>query len=180
MGIDGAPRAWFTRPPTKVTKNRGFVRGRPLGVVALVVHPVYAELGLLDATGVPQWLQLAGRLTLTALAAAARCGSPAPGSAHEAPDEEIRTESRSLCVKCDHVVPDAPFCANCRRGRARVLAPLAQEPGHDRPIRLAEEPAAGHDRRINHRNSCAPATFETPQPPKHGSRKVALVLGVRS
>ncbi|WP_415795826.1 zinc ribbon domain-containing protein [Mycolicibacterium frederiksbergense] len=62
---------WFTRPPTKVTKNRGFVRGT-LVAIALVVISVYAGLGLLDVARFPQWVQLAGHLTLTA----ARSGSP--------------------------------------------------------------------------------------------------------
>ncbi|MGA9374974.1 MAG: zinc ribbon domain-containing protein [Mycobacterium sp.] len=168
---------WFTRPPTKVTKNRGIVRGALIGV-ALVVIAVYAALGLLDVARVPQWLQLAGHLTLTALALLALRIGLHLALLHEAQDE-IRTEEPILCVECDHVVPDAPFCANCGAAMHASSRRSRRTRRDDRPIRVAEEPAAGQivDGLIPG-YSVHPGTFETHQPPKTSFRKVALVLGV--
>lgn len=168
---------WFTRPPTKVTKNRGFVRGT-LIVIAVVVIAVYAGLGLLDVARFPQWLQLAGHLTLTALALLALRIGLHLALLHETQDE-IRTDEPILCVECDHVVPDAPFCAYCgaamhassRRSR-RILR-------DDRPIRLAEEPATGEIVvGLKPGYSLHAGTYEALQPPKTSFRKVALVLGI--
>ncbi|MCF6385679.1 zinc ribbon domain-containing protein [Mycobacterium sp. MBM] len=168
---------WFTRPPTKVNKNRGFVRGT-LIVIAVVVIAVYAGLGLLDVARFPQWLQLAGHLTLTALALLALRIGLHLALLHETQDE-IRTDEPILCVECDHVVPDAPFCAYCgaamhassRRSR-RILR-------DDRPIRLAEEPATGEIVvGLKPGYSLHAGTYEALQPPKTSFRKVALVLGI--
>ena len=61
---------------------------------------------------------------------------------HEAQDE-IRTDEPILCMECNHVVPDAPFCATAGC-HARIVTTVTQERGaNERPIRLAEEPADG-------------------------------------
>ena len=100
---------WFTRPPNKVDQNRGFVGGT-LVLIALVVIAVYAGLGLVDVARFPQWLQLALHLTLTGLALLALRIGLHLALLHEAQDE-IRTDEPILCMECNHVVPDAPFCA---------------------------------------------------------------------
>ena len=168
---------WFTRPPTKVNKNRGFVRGT-LIVIALVVVAVYAGLGLLDVARFPQWLQLAGHLTLTALALLALRIGLHLALLHEAQDE-IRTDEPILCVECDHVVPDAPFCANCGAAMHASSRRSRRTRRDDRPIRLAEEPATGEIVvGLKPGYSLHAGTFEALEPPKTSFRTVALVLGI--
>jgi hypothetical protein len=168
---------WFTRPPTKVNKNRGFVRGT-LIVIALVVVAVYAGLGLLDVARFPQWLQLAGHLTLTALALLALRIGLHLALLHEAQDE-IRTDEPILCVECDHVVPDAPFCANCGAAMHASSRRSRRTRRDDRPIRLAEEPATGEIVvGLKPGYSLHAGTFEALSPPKTSFRTVALVLGI--
>lgn len=168
---------WFTRPPTKVNKNRGFVRGT-LIAIALVVMVVYAGLGLLDVARFPQWLQLAGHLTLTALALFALRVGLHLALLHEAQDE-IRTDEPILCVECDHVVPDAPFCANCGAAMHASSRRSRRARRDDRPIRLAEEPATGElVVGLKPGYSLHSGTFEALQPPKTSFRTVALVLGI--
>lgn len=167
---------WFTRPPTKVTKNRGFVRGT-LIAIAMVVLTVYAGLGLVDVARFPQLLQLAAHLTLTALALFALRIGLHLALLHEAQDE-IRTDEPILCVECDHVVPDAPFCANCGAAMHASSHRSRRTLREDRPIRLAEEPASGEIRvGLMPGYSLHSGTFEANQPPKTSFRKVALVLG---
>lgn len=168
---------WFTRPPTKVNKNRGFVRGT-LIAIALVVMVVYAGLGLLDVARFPQWLQLAGHLTLAALALFALRVGLHLALLHEAQDE-IRTDEPILCVECDHVVPDAPFCANCGAAMHASSRRSRRTRRDDRPIRLAEEPATGElVVGLKPGYSLHSGTFEALQPPKTSFRTVALVLGI--
>ncbi|MEX7471260.1 zinc ribbon domain-containing protein [Mycobacterium adipatum] len=168
---------WFTRPPTKVYKNRGFVRGT-LIVIALVVVAVYAGLGLLDVARFPQWLQLAGHLTLTALALLALRIGLHLALLHEAQDE-IRTDEPILCVECDHVVPDAPFCAACGAAMHASSRRSRRTRRDDRPIRLAEEPATGEIVvGLKPGYSLHAGTFEALEPPKTSFRTVALVLGI--
>lgn len=168
---------WFTRPPTKVNKNRGFVRGTLIAIASVVIA-VYAGLGLLDVARFPQWLQLAGHLTLTALALFALRIGLHLALLHEAQDE-IRTDEPILCVECDHVVPDAPFCANCGAAMHASSRRSRRTRRDDRPIRLAEEPAAGElVVGLKPGYSLHSGTFEALQPPKTSFRKVALVLGI--
>lgn len=168
---------WFTRPPTKVTKNRGFVRGTLIAIAA-VVMAVYAGLGLLDVARFPQWLQLAGHLTLAALALLALRIGLHLALLHEAQDE-IRTDEPILCVECDHVVPDAPFCANCGAAMHASSRRSRRTRRDDRPIRLAEEPATGEIVvGLKPGYSLHSGTYEALQPPKTSFRKVALVLGI--
>lgn len=168
---------WFTRPPTKITKNRGVVRGTLVAIAFLVIF-VYAGLGLLDVARFPQWLQLAGHLTLTALALFALRIGLHLALLHEAQDE-IRTDEPILCVECDHVVPDAPFCANCGASMHASSRRSRRTRRDDRPIRLAEEPADGEIVvGLKPGYSLHSGTFETLQSPTTSFRHVALVLGI--
>lgn len=168
---------WFTRPPTKVTKNRGFVRGT-LVAIAFVVIAVYAGLGLLDVARFPQWLQLAGHLTLTALALFALRIGLHLALLHEAQDE-IRTDEPILCIECDHVVPDAPFCANCGAAMHASSRRSRRNRREERPIRLADEPATGEIVvGLKPGYSLHSGTFESNLPPTTSFRHVALVLGI--
>ena len=167
---------WFTRPPSKVLKNRGFVRG-VLVMIAFVVIAVYASLGVVDVARLPQLLQLLLHLTLTGLALFALRIGLHLALLHEAQDE-IRTEEPILCLECDHVVPDAPFCANCGAAMHASSRRSRRVRRDERPIRLAEEPATGEIVvGLAPGYSLHAGTFEALQPPRTAFRHVALVLG---
>ena len=168
---------WFTRPPTKVGRNRVFVGGT-LIVIALVVIAVYAGLGLVDVARFPQWVQLALHLTLTGLALLALRIGLHLALLHEVQDE-IRIDEPILCMECNHVVPDAPFCARCGAAMHASSRRSRRTRRDERPIRLAEEPADGEIVvGLLPGYSLQSGAFEVTQPPKTSFRKVALVLGI--
>ncbi|WP_006244216.1 hypothetical protein [Mycolicibacterium tusciae] len=168
---------WFTRPPTKVGKNRGFVGGT-LTLIALVVATVYAGLGLVDVARFPQWLQLALHLTLTGLALLALRIGLHLALLHEAQDE-IRIDEPILCMECNHVVPDAPFCARCGAAMHASSRRSRRTRREERPIRLAAQPDDGEIVvGLLPGYSLQSGAFEVTQPPKTSFRKVALVLGI--
>ena len=102
---------WFTRPPTKVHQHRVFVRAI-LVVIAVVVVAIYALLGVVDVARLPQLVQLALHLTLTGIALFALRVGLHLALLHEVQDD-MHADEPILCVECNHVVPDAPFCAMC-------------------------------------------------------------------
>ena len=132
---------WFTRPPSKITKHRGVVRGI-LVLFAVVVIVIYLSLGLVDVARVPQFLQLAGHLTLSALALFALRVGLQLALLNEAQDE-IRPDEPILCTECNHVVPDAPFCARCGAAMHASSRRSRRTRREERPIRLEEKPADG-------------------------------------
>lgn len=168
---------WFTRPPNKVDQGRGFVRAT-LILIAVVVVAVYAGLGLVDVARFPQWIQLALHLTLTGLALFALRVGLHLALLHEAHDE-VRTDEPILCIECNHVVPDAPFCANCGAAMRACSRRSRQIRRDNRPVRLADEPAAGEIVvGLLPGYSTHSGTFEATPTPKTSFRTVALALGV--
>ncbi len=117
---------WFTRPPTKVNKNRGFVRGT-LIAIALVAMAVYAGLGLLDVARFPQWLQLARHLDARRARAVRAAGRPASGLAARGAGRDPHRRADPVC----RVRPRRARCAVLRElrcGHARIVAPLTPDP----------------------------------------------------
>ena len=168
---------WFTRPPTKAQNNRGFVRAI-LILIAVVVVAIYASLGVVDVARLPQLWQLALHLILAAMALFALRIGLHLALLHEAQDE-VRSEQPILCVECNHVVPDAPFCANCGAAMQACSRQSRQARRDDRPVRLAEEPAAGEIRvGVLPGYSTQSGTFEAPRPPATSFRAMALALGI--
>lgn len=109
-GLVGAA-LWFTRPPNKIHKHRGYVR-LTLTMIAVTVAAIFALLGLVGVSRLGQLQQLAlySVLALTAVFAL-RIGLHL-ALLHEAHDD-YDMDQPLLCSQCQHVVPDAPFCANC-------------------------------------------------------------------
>lgn len=166
---------WFTSPPTKVNQHRSFVRAT-LVLIGLVVTGVYAGLGLVDVARLPQWVQLALHLVLTGLALFALRVGLHLALLHEAKDETSIDEP-ILCVECHHVVPDAPFCANCGAAMRASSRRSRRTRREDRPIRLAEDPAAGEIVvGLLPGYSLQSGTFEAAEPPAAHFRRVALAL----
>jgi hypothetical protein len=175
-GLIGAA-LWFTRPPTKERTHRGFVRGT-LMLIAAVVIAIYASQGVVDVARFPQFLQLAMHLALTGLALLALRVGLHLALLYEAQDE-IRTDEPILCVECNHVVPDAPFCARCGAAMHASSQRSRRTRREDRPIRIAEDPAAGEIVvGLLPGYSLFSGTFEAAQPPKASFRTVGLALGI--
>jgi hypothetical protein len=175
-GLIGAA-LWFTRPPSKAGKNRGFVRVT-LVSIAVVVVAVYAAIGLIDVVRVPQWLQLAVHLTLSALALLALRIGLHLALLHEAQDD-MRADEPLLCTECNHVVPDAPFCAFCGAAMHASSRKSRNSRRQERPIRLAEEQASGPIVvGLAPGYSLHAGTFAAPPPHKTSFRWLALVLSI--
>lgn len=173
-GLIGAA-LWFTRPPTKVNQHRGTVRAI-LVVIALVVMVVYAGLGLVDIAKFPQLLQLALHLGLAALALLALRVGLHLALLHEAQDD-IRTDEPMLCTECNHIVPDAPFCAACGAAMHAASRKSRRSRRTERPIRLAEEPATGEIVvGLRPGYSLHAGSFTAPAVREASYRKVALFL----
>ncbi|KAA0098559.1 zinc ribbon domain-containing protein [Mycolicibacterium sp. P1-18] len=102
---------WFTRPENKKHQHRNYVR-LAVAVFALVVLVLYAGLGLVDVARMPQLLQLALHLGVTAVALLALRVGLHLALLHEAHDE-ILSDQPLLCPHCGHVVPDMAFCVAC-------------------------------------------------------------------
>ncbi|MGU3650881.1 zinc ribbon domain-containing protein [Mycolicibacterium sp. A43C] len=167
---------WFTRPPSKITKHRGVVRGI-LVLFAVVVIVIYLSLGLVDVARVPQFLQLAGHLTLSALALFALRIGLQLALLNEAQDE-IRPDEPILCTECNHVVPDAPFCARCGAAMHASSRRSRRTRREERPIRLEEKPADGEIVvGLMPGYSLYAGEFTVTEPPKTSFRNVSLILG---
>lgn len=134
---------WFARPENKNHQHRNYVR-IALTAFALIVMTMYALLGLVDVARMPQILQLALHLTVSAVALLALRVGLHLALLHENHDE-ILSDQPILCTHCGHVVPDMAFCVACgaatrassrssrqsRRGLRPVLSDTGPEPGAD-------------------------------------------------
>ncbi|MBU9763872.1 zinc ribbon domain-containing protein [Mycobacterium sp. TNTM28] len=109
-GLIGAA-LWFTRPATKADKHVGWVR-LVMICCASSVLVVYAGLGLVDVSRVPQWVQLAAHLAVTVVALLALRIGLHLALLHEAQDE-YAADQPILCPRCGNIVPDMAFCAHC-------------------------------------------------------------------
>jgi hypothetical protein len=168
---------WFTSPPTKVDTHRSFIRGT-LILIAVVVVAVYAALGLVDVARFPQLLQLALHLVLTGLALFALRVGLHLALLHEAQDE-VRIDEPILCVECNHVVPDAPFCARCGAAMRACSRQSRRDRRDERPIRRADDPAPGEIVvGLRPGYSTQSGTFEAPPTSTASFRAVALALGI--
>jgi len=134
-GLIGAA-LWFTRPPSKAHQHPGYVRAALAGFAAAVVA-VYAGLGLVDVSHIPQWLQLVIHLSVSMVALLLLRIGLHLALLHEEHDE-IHSDEPVLCPHCNHVVPDMAFCPACgvathaasrssRKGR-RESRPTSREP----------------------------------------------------
>lgn len=128
---------WFTRPADRKQMGRNYIR-MLLALMAVVVVALYAALGLIDVARVPQLLQLAVHLTMTAIALLALRVGIHLALIHEEHDE-IQENEPILCPHCGHVVPDMAFCVACgtsirassrsSRQARRDVRPVRYEPG---------------------------------------------------
>jgi hypothetical protein len=175
-GLIGAA-LWFTRPPSKVHQHRGFVQAT-LVLITVVVVAIYASLGVVDVASFPQLFQLTLHLTLTGIALFALRIGLHLALLHEAHDE-VRTDEPILCVECNYVVPDAPFCARCGTAMHACSRRSRRARRDHRPNRVAQNPAAGEIAvGLLPGYSTQSGTFEATPTPTTSFRTVALALGM--
>jgi hypothetical protein len=141
-GLVGAA-LWFTRPANKAHQHRNYVRMVLVGIAAAVVA-LYAAVGLVDIVRVPQILQLAVHLALTAIALLALRVGLHLALLHEAHDEVLSDEP-ILCTECGHIVPDMPFCAACGTAMNASSRSSREARRLTRPVRVDAGPQPGAD-----------------------------------
>lgn len=100
---------WF-RPSQRAGRHPARIRVALLVFTALVVT-LYTAVWVIDAARLPRIPQLLLHLGVTALALIAVRAGMQMALLHEQPDEW--TGHPLLCVHCERVVPDMPFCPAC-------------------------------------------------------------------
>ena len=100
---------WF-RPGKHAGEHRGAVRAVLAGFTLLVLA-VYTVIWLIDASRLPKWPQLGLHILMTVFALLAVRVCLQLALLHEEPDPFA--QAPVLCVHCDRVVPDMPFCPAC-------------------------------------------------------------------
>jgi hypothetical protein len=137
-GLIGAA-LWFTRPENKADQHTGYIRAVLIGFAAAVVG-VYAGLGVVDVSHIPQWLQLIIHLSVSVVALLLLRIGLHLALLHEAHDE-IHSEEPVLCPHCHHVVPDMAFCPACGVATRAASRSSRQERRDTRPVsREPDEP----------------------------------------
>ncbi len=127
---------WF-RPGPRAERHPGRVRA-VLVLLALLVVLIYSTIWLVDAARLPKLPQLGLHILLTAIALLGARVTLQLALLYEEPDPY--TGRPVLCVHCEKVVPDMPFCPACgvaaraashtSRRRRREFPPLRRD-GHD-------------------------------------------------
>ncbi|TMS55240.1 zinc ribbon domain-containing protein [Mycobacterium sp. DBP42] len=133
-GLVGAA-LWFTRSAATTRRHPGSVRGAMAAAAAAAVT-VYAILGLIDVAQVPELLQLAVHLAVTALALLALRIGLHLALLHEAHDP-IAADESALCPYCDQVVPDMAFCLTCGAAARASSSWSRTHRREQRPLRTA-------------------------------------------
>jgi hypothetical protein len=100
---------WF-RPGEWAGARPGRVRAF-LGLFTAQLVLIYAAIWLIDSSRLPQVQQLMLHIVMTVLALIALRLSMQMALLHEQPDPY--TGDPLLCVHCERVVPDMPFCPAC-------------------------------------------------------------------
>jgi hypothetical protein len=133
---------WFVQPESKKHQHRSYVRVALTGF-ALIVMTMYGLLGLVDVARMPQILQLALHLAVSAAALLALRVGLHLALLHENHDE-ILSDQPLLCTYCGHVVPDMAFCVACGAATRASSRSSRQSRRDLRPVRndKSQEPEA--------------------------------------
>ena len=100
---------WF-RPGKRADEHPLLVRA-VLVLFTVVAVAIYAAIWVIDASRLPKWPQLALHIVMTVIALLTARFCVQLALLHEEPDQF--TDQPLLCVQCDRVVPDMPFCPAC-------------------------------------------------------------------
>lgn len=129
---------WFTRPANKKQHGRNYVR-LALVVMGVAVIGIYAGLGLIDVAQVPQYVQLAVHLLISAIALLALRVGLHLALIHQEHDE-VDEDAPIHCPFCGHVVPDMAFCVACGAAMRAASRTSRQARRESRPVRIDPEP----------------------------------------
>ena len=115
-------RLWFTagtRPGRDPKRAR-----RALTLLTLLAAPGYLAVWAVDSLGLPRPADMAIKIGLSVLALLTiRCAVQV-ALLHEQPDPA--SGAPHLCIHCNRVVPDLPFCSSCG-GAARAASRTSRE-----------------------------------------------------
>lgn len=100
---------WF-RPGRRAAERPGLIRAALAGFTAAVLL-IYLAIWLIDASPLPRWPQLGMHLLMTAAALVAARLCLQLALLHEEPDR--LPDQPVLCLNCERVVPEMPFCPAC-------------------------------------------------------------------
>lgn len=125
---------WF-RPGERAGGHRGRVRAFLVFFTGQVVL-IYTGIWLIDATRLPELPQLMLHILMTVLALIALRVGMQLALMHEQPDP--CTGQPLLCVHCERVVPDMPFCPACGVA-ARASSRASRRQRRDVPPVLDEQ-----------------------------------------
>lgn len=100
---------WF-RPGRRAGEHPRLLRSI-LVIFALIAVAIYAAIWVIDASRLPKWPQLALHVVMTVIAVLTARFCVQLALLHEEPDHF--NGRPMLCVHCDRVVPDMPFCPAC-------------------------------------------------------------------
>ena len=100
---------WF-RPGRRAYEHPRTVRA-VLAAFTMLVVVIYAAIWVIDASRLPKWPQLGLHLLMTVIALLAARVCLQLALLHEEPDPF--TGRPLLCLHCERVVPDMPFCPAC-------------------------------------------------------------------
>lgn len=119
---------WF-RPGRRAAERPGLIRVSLTGFTALVLL-IYLAIWVIDASPLPRWPQLALHLLMTVVALVAARFCLQLSLLHEVPDR--LPDLPVLCLNCEQVVPDMPFCPACGFA-ARTLSRSTRRQRRERP-----------------------------------------------
>jgi len=119
---------WF-RPGRRAAERPGLIRAALVAFTALAVV-IYLAIWVIDSSPLPRWPQLALHLLITAAALVAARLCLQLALLHETTDQAA--ELPVLCLNCERVVPDMPFCPACGFA-ARALSRSTRRQRRERP-----------------------------------------------
>jgi RsiW-degrading membrane proteinase PrsW (M82 family) len=138
-GLIGAA-LWFRRPANKEHQHVRAARVI-LGLLGLGLAAIYLMLGLVDTTGMPEWVMLACHLAVALVAVVLLRIGLQLALLHEVHDE-IQSDQPLLCPYCGHVVPDMAFCPACGAATRATSRSSRRARRQHRPVRTDAE--GGH------------------------------------
>jgi len=119
---------WF-RPNRRPGRSARHARGS-LTVATVLAFGLYVAVWLVDAQAPPLLVDIAAKLALTVAALVTIRAAIQVALLHESPDPA--SGQPLLCVHCNKVVPDLPFCSSCGAA-ARASSRTSRRLRHEYP-----------------------------------------------
>ena len=134
---------WFRQRPAAGTGDHPHRIRLVLGLLAAAALLAHAAVGAIDIIGLPEMWMLATHTLMTVAVLLALRSALHLALLHEAHDP-VREGEPILCVHCEMVVPDMPFCPACGvAAHASSKASRRARRGEQCPVPSASDPARG-------------------------------------